>query len=1069
MSEKISLILDTTVKGVEDITSTTSAAERLTAAIEMQRGEVISLNSQLKKVEGYQSAIKRMEKLREQSKKAETSVGELGRKLQESRAHTNNLKVAQSQTQAEIRGLNNELKSASGEGAVQLQNRLHQAQNRLESLNLEMHQGKVKTSELNSAYKKANQRVTELNNKKDQQRNKLRGLGAELKASGINTKRLGDEQQRLEKQADKATSAIARQNARMKEMQSIQSRIDTRNAKLGEIKGEATSLAVAAAPVAATLWSAVKNESSFADVKKVVDMSPEEAAAMRQWSLKTSSTKEGGGLSANDINAMLAAGGRSGIKDLSDLQSFVLDSTMMGVAFDMEASQAGKTLSDFKAALNLDQQGALSLAGMINYMAADSNMDPKQLASVMAREGATAKLAGFSNNDAAALATTMIATGMSEERVSTAVKNISGRLTLGEAASGNQKKALSAIGFDAGSLAASMQDDAAGSLLEVLDAIKAAPLEEQSALISQIFGEEVKGAVAALAGNTGEFVRLRKLANESEEVHLNSLKKEFDARVNTSEVGIQQFVNKLNRLSVIIGTAILPALNWVLQPLGEGVDMLSNFAEANQGVTAAVGIGIAAFIALKGAMLAGKAASLIFGNTLDKGRLFRKGLNRETNESGRAAQFAARQFSRLNQALWNSGGGGGGRRRGPRNRTRSQRRDVLNRRKMGLNARKKQGLTNYGNASPLNHAARPNRARSRNPLARAYNFASSMMTARNHALPVSMAGGALAMMPMSAMAQDAVDIGGDIAKGGLGRFLRPLSIVMSATNMASALVDGDKKTAIEEGGGLLGGLGGASLGAAIGTAILPGIGTVVGGLAGSLIGDYAGEWFGGWVGEKITKSEKSSESEQSLNSYVKTNDLTSEHKQSNHQLNELASSTINTIDKDSLNTVNSRITKDENTQNSIVSTQGESVRNLNSYVRVDEPNSDRKEKDQLTEVVKISSMLDERAAFSEKPLSWQGGSFSWLMGEPQDRLTSSDTVRERIEEKEKEKKESIARSQAPIQIGAPQIQINAAPGMDEKQLAVLVAHQVSDALQRELGMAGLSIDESLSISAIDRS
>ncbi|MBF4360053.1 phage tail tape measure protein, partial [Vibrio anguillarum] len=97
---------------------------------------------------------------------------------------------------------------------------------------------------------------------------------------------------------------------------------------------------------------------SFADVKKVVNMSPEEAAQMRQWSLKTQASKEGGGLNANDLNAMLAAGGRSGIKDPNDLKQFVLDSAVMGVAFDMEASQAGKTLSDFKAALNLDQKGA---------------------------------------------------------------------------------------------------------------------------------------------------------------------------------------------------------------------------------------------------------------------------------------------------------------------------------------------------------------------------------------------------------------------------------------------------------------------------------------------------------------------------------------------------------------------------------------------------------------------------------------------------------------------------------------------------------------------------------------
>lgn len=909
MADKISLVLDTTVKGLEDIVSTTSAAERLTAAISKQRSEVISLNSQLKKVEGYQSAIKRMEKLREQSKQAELSVSELGKQLEENKAQATGLRVAYSQTQAEIKGLNSQLKKASGDGAERLKVQLHQAQNRLESLNLEMHQGKVRTSDLNSAYKKATQRVTELTDKQTKQRDKLRGLGAALKESGINTRRLGDEQQRLEQKAEKATVAIAKQNARMKEMQAIQSRIDGRSAKLGEIGSQATSLAIAAAPVAATVWSAVKNESSFADVKKVVNMSPEEAAQMRQWSLKTQASKEGGGLNANDLNAMLAAGGRSGIKDPNDLKQFVLDSAVMGVAFDMEASQAGKTLSDFKAALNLDQKGAMNLAGMVNYISNDSNMDPKQLSNVMAREGATAKLAGFTNNDTAALATTMIATGMGDERVSTAVKNISGRLTMGDAASSTQKRALSSIGFDSASLAASMQDDAAGSLLDVLEAIKSAPLEEQSALISQIFGEEVKGAVAALAGNTKEFVRLRKLANESEEVHLKSLQGEFNSRIATSEIGIQLFINKLNRLSVIVGTALLPALNWVLQPLGNAVDMVSNFAEANQGLTAAVGIGVAALITLKGVMLAGKAASLIFGNTLDKSRLFRKGLNRETNESGRAAQFAAKQFSRLNRTLMESGGGRSGR---------------------------------GGRGGSVGRRSRPSsRVRSRNPLARAYNFASTAFTAKRGALPLALGGGALAMTPAMAMAQDALDIGGDVAeglgKGGLNKLIRPLSMAISTANIATALVDGDTKGAITEGGGLLGGLGGASLGAAIGTAILPGVGTVIGGLAGSFLGDYGGELLGGWFGDKLTN--------------------------------------------------------------------------------------------------------------------------------PPDKLMASSDVQSKIEEKER--KESLARSLPPIQISTP---IYAAPGMDEQKLASLARQEVANALQQQFGsMSGLSIDDSLSISAIDRS
>lgn len=907
MADKISLVLDTTVKGIEDIVSTSSAAERLTEVIVKQRAEVISLNSQLKKVEGYQAAIKRMEKLREQSQQAGRRVQSLGQQLETSKEQGNRLRVFYSQTQSEIKGLNHQLKKASGEGAEQLRLQLQKAQFRLSSLNTELHQNKVNTSDLNSDYKRASQRVTDLSDKQTKQRDKLRSLASELKESGVNTRRLSDEQKRLEKQSEKATAAIAKQNARMKEMQAIQSRIDSRNAKLSEIGSQATSLAIASAPMVASVWTAVKNESSFADVKKVVDMSPEEAVQLREWSLKTQASKAGGGLNADDINAMLAAGGQSGISDLNELKRFVLDSAAMGVAFDMEAGAAGETLATFKAALGLDHEGAVGLAGLANYLSNNSNAKAKDIAGVMARQGASAQLAGFSTNDAAALSAAMLATGMGEERSATALKNISGRLTLGGAATGAQKAALGSIGFDAESLASDMQYNASGTFLEVLEAIKQAPLEEQSALITQIFGEESKGAVASLTKNTQLFQKTLKLASEDQAVHTKSLKDEFDSRVSTTENGLQLFMNKLNRLSVIVGNALLPALNWVLEPLGNLVSGIADFAEVNQGLTAAVGVGIAGFIALKGAMLAGKAASLIFGNALDKGKLFRTGLNRETNESGRAAQFATKQFSRLNETLWNSGRGGSGR-----------------------------GGRSGGGRATRNRAPR---TRSRNPLARAYSFASSALTHNRGALPLALGGGALAMSPVMAMAQDALDLGGDLAegigKGGLNKFIRPLSMAISGVNIAQALSDGDTKGAITEGGGLLGGMGGASLGAMLGTAVLPGIGTVIGGLAGSLLGDLGGEMFGGWLGDKLTN--------------------------------------------------------------------------------------------------------------------------------PPDKLMASTEVKEKIEEREK--KESVARSLPPIQISTP---IYPSAGMDEKQLAQLVNQEVSLALERAFGMSGLAINDSLSVSSIDR-
>lgn len=826
MSERINLVLNTSVKGLEEIVSTTDATERLTSALEEQRSEVISLNGKLKQITGFEAATKKAGKLAGQLDAAKANVEKLGRELEANKQHTSSLRAEYSKTQSEIKSLNSQMKKVSGEGAVELKNRLNDAQKRLDSFNDEIHQGKVKTNELNVAYKSASKRVTQLTETQSKQSDKLKGLGAALKASGIQTGRLSDEQRKLEAQADKATAAIAKQNRHLKEMKSIQSRIDSRDAKLGEIGGKATSLAMAAAPIAATVWSAVKNESSFADVKKVVDMTPEEASAMRSWSLKTSTETP---MSANDINAMLAAGGQSGIQDQSELKQFVLDSAKMGVAFDMEADQAGETLAVFKAALGMDQQGAMGLAGLANHLSNNSNAKASDIAGVMARQGATAKMAGFSANEAAALSAAMLSSGMGEERSATALKNISGRLTLGSAAATSQQEALSTIGFDSVELAASMQSDASGTLLTVLEAIKEAPLEEQGALIGQIFGEEAKGAVASLAGNTEQYLKTLKLANQGQDVHIQSLQDEYDARVNTTENGLAQFINKLNRLSVVLGSALLPALNWVLEPLGAGISLLADFAEANQGVTGAVGVGIAGFIALKGALLAGKAASLIFGNTLDKGRLFRKGFSRETQQSGRAAAFATKQLSRLNQTMMSMGSGG---------------RDS-HRRGGGL-----------GTSRRRSKSRMPQRKlRSRNPLARAYNMASTMMTANKGALPLALGGGALAMTPAIAMAQDGIGLAGDIAQGagklGLGKLLKPLDMAISAGTIATAVTQGDTKTALTEGGGLLGSMGGAGLGASIGTMIFPGIGTVIGGLAGSLIGDFGGEMLGGWFGDKL--------------------------------------------------------------------------------------------------------------------------------------------------------------------------------------------------------------------------
>ncbi|MEC6831242.1 phage tail tape measure protein [Photobacterium toruni] len=916
MTEKISFVLDASVKGVKDIVSTTTATERLTAALAEQRGEVQSLNGQLKGIKGFEAAELRAEKLSAQLTETKSTMTSLSAAIAESKQKTTQLRGEYNLTQNEIRGLNQEMQQASKEGAQALQVKLKEAQLRLEVLNTEIYQNKAQTNDLSVAYKRASGKLGKLTDRQEKQHNTLNKLKSSLQAAGVSTDKLGDEQNRLKQQADKATLALEKQNARLKEMQSIQGRIDSRKAKLGEIGSEATGLAAAAAPIVGSIWTAIKNETSFADVKKVVNMSDEQSTELKSWALKTSTTTP---MSADNINAMLAAGGQSGIKDINELKSFVLDSAKMGVAFDMDAGQAGETLSIFKAALGVDQQGAMNVAGLANYLSNNSNAKAKDIAGVMAREGASAKTGGFKVNESTALSASLLSLGMGEERAATALKNISGRLTLGDAASGTQQKAMASIGLDADDIASRMQEDASGTLIEVLNAVNQAPKEDKSAILSQIFGEEAKGAVASLSGNMANFTKLLTLSKEETSVHRASLNQEYDAKLSTTGSGIDMFVNKLNRLSVVFGNALLPALNWVLEPLGKGVDLLANFAEANTGVTQAVGLGVAAFIGLKGVLLAGKALSLVFGNSMDKTRLFTKGLNRETQDGGRIAALAAKRWRSLNEAVSSSQGseskGNSSVGKNARSRKKRKGRRRVRGRRKGLGGLLRSVMESRmaqkvgsGAQSLMDHvfspkgaglalagsALLPMTARASDvidPQGKpsttikdkstglgsmvntvtesriAQKVGSGVQSLMSHITPkgmaMALAGSGLALTPMSAMASDTMDvigIGGDIAetvgKTGLTKVLKPLGMMMNASSVAEGVINGD----MEQTGGALGDIGGSmgggALGAAIGTFILPGIGTAIGGLLGSIAGGMGGEMLGGWFGKKLDSPEE---------------------------------------------------------------------------------------------------------------------------------------------------------------------------------------------------------------------
>lgn len=713
------------------------------------------------------------------------------------------------------------------------------------------------------ALKAAEQSTAKLTTAYGRQAQELGGLRRDLGAAGLKVNALGAEELRLAKQTTAANKALEQQSAKLKRIQTLQDRIASRNAQKGELVGQAVGVAAAAAPMVMAGKRSIEYESKFADVKKVVNFANEkEEADYRRQMMKMAGDL---GVKQDGIADIVTAAGQSGIEK-DQLLQFAESATKMSVAWDVSAEEAGSTLATWRAAMGLTQKNALDLADATNYLSNNMNAKAKDIAAVMVRQGSTAMGAGFSYNDTAALSASLIAGGASEETAATALKNISGALTAGYSATGSQKQALDKLGFDPEELASAMQQDAKGTLLGVLRELQDVSADERGAVISQLFGSEIKGAVSKLVttlddDKNGVIAAFGRVAKEADRA--GSVNDEYANRSKTRGHLLAQLSGKFDRMVITLGDRLLPVLDAVVPPLMTVVDAVSDFAEANPQLASGL-LGVAAAIAVvKAGAIAFKLAKLTMGNGLDRFKLGKTKLSSSTDETTTSANRAARALDRLNRKLGGLGAGSGGYGRQGRTRRGAGRpRGRLGRLRGGA-SRLAGGIGDLLGGFMPEPALAGSHAPGRRP-GRGGKFgrmaglvgggaALSLFSGSASAGDMAMAGADIAGVAGSLM--DGLPAVGTMLKGA-GKLFKPLDIALSGAGLASAVADGDSKKIGGTAGDIAGGLGGAAMGAALGTMILPGIGTAIGagigGLAGGELGGWLGEQLGGWFSEDKT-------------------------------------------------------------------------------------------------------------------------------------------------------------------------------------------------------------------------
>jgi len=366
-----------------------------------------------------------------------------------------------------------------------------------------------------------------------------------------------------------------------------------------------------AAPFIAGAKAAMAFESSMADVKKVVDFdTPEQFKQMGKDVLDMSEKMP---MAASGIASIVAAGGQAGFAR-GELKQFAEDAVKMGIAFDQTADQSGDMMAKWRTSFKLSQAEVVTLADKINYLSNTGPSSAAQVADIVTRVGALGGVAGLSAGQLAAMGATLAGVGVPSEVAATGMKNFMLALTKGSAATKQQSQAFKSLRLDVKQVAKSMQKDAQGTIEDVLNRIAKVDPAKQAGLLTELFGTESVTAIAPMLTNL-DLLKTSFAAVGKEGKFAGSMEKEYEARSKTTANAMQLLQNRVTRLGIEIGAALLPPLNDIMETLGPLISRMSELAGEHPGVIRGVlGAGIAfgvLRVAVMGAVMATKILSTV--------------------------------------------------------------------------------------------------------------------------------------------------------------------------------------------------------------------------------------------------------------------------------------------------------------------------------------------------------------------------------------------------------------------------------------------------------------------------
>lgn len=472
----------------------------------------------------------------------ESGLEKLDGKLKNTREKTLELRRAFNDSKARTEALAQEFKKTGGKS---------------EELAKKLAKSREETSRLSERYQKSKASMDAVNSKIQEQKAELDSLSGSLSQAGFKTDDFAKSQKKL------ATKMSIQENfGAMKESWGKAKSYGKMALKNGAIAG-----AAAAVP----LKFAIDEESVNAEIAKVADFANDKQKKEVTDSLKKMITTEIP-MSYKEIGELAAAGAQGGIETV-DLSKFSELAAKMGVAFDMEAGEAGQKMANWKAAFGMDMDELKALGDKVNYLGNNSAASAASISNVISRVGALGEVAGVGSGEVAGLGAAMIAMGTDDDVAATGIKKV-----LTTLASGGNKASKAILGIGGADLSKAMKADGAGTIIDVFEKIKALNPEEQTGALRDIFGQQNIGAIAPLLNNLDLVKEYLGMVGDKSK-YAGSMQQEFDAQAGTTANQLKILGNQAKDAGMVVGGIMLPYFKKGVEKLQELALKAKTFAE----------------------------------------------------------------------------------------------------------------------------------------------------------------------------------------------------------------------------------------------------------------------------------------------------------------------------------------------------------------------------------------------------------------------------------------------------------------------------------------------------------